>query len=204
MACTSQLIQVRLGGCSSITGFGPNSWGAGTLPCQDTRRLTEVCKSQLTELLNLKCRRRMGQFSFYLLVPRHTPAYSLLANAALCCRFGPPLAFNFMAALAMPPSPHHSWRVRFVCFECCSALLQGCCLSAMAACCCVSRNWRASLLPPLARRFGCSACVNSKQILLVPFKCVTEYSHSTAVSHSKTARWSECQQCLPHSRQSSA
>jgi hypothetical protein len=55
---------------------------------------------------------RMGQFSFYLLVPRHTPAYSLLANAALCCRFGPPLAFNFMAALAMPPSPHHSWRVR--------------------------------------------------------------------------------------------
>lgn len=54
----------------------------------------------------------MGQFSFYLLVPRHTPAYSLLANAALCCRFGPPLAFNFMAALAMPPSPHHSWRVR--------------------------------------------------------------------------------------------
>ena len=55
---------------------------------------------------------RMGQFSFYLLVPRHTPAYSLLANSALCCRFGPPLAFNFMAALAMPPSPAHSWRVR--------------------------------------------------------------------------------------------
>lgn len=54
---------------------------------------------------------RMGQFSFYLLVPRHTPAYSLLANAALCCRFGPPLAFNFMAAIAMPPSPAHSWRV---------------------------------------------------------------------------------------------
>lgn len=54
----------------------------------------------------------MGQFSFYLLVPRHTPAYSLLANAALCCRFGPPLAFNFMAALAMPPSHHESWRVR--------------------------------------------------------------------------------------------
>jgi hypothetical protein len=58
----------------------------------------------------------MGQFSFYLLVPRHTPAYSLLANAALCCRFGPPLAFNFMAALAMPPSPHHSWRVSFCAF----------------------------------------------------------------------------------------
>mmetsp|Transcript_8614 Transcript_8614/g.25881 ORF Transcript_8614/g.25881 Transcript_8614/m.25881 type:complete len:758 (+) Transcript_8614:498-2771(+) len=53
---------------------------------------------------------KMGQFSFYLLVPRHTPAYSLLANAALCCRFGPPLAFNFMAAIAMPPSPAHSWR----------------------------------------------------------------------------------------------
>ena len=55
---------------------------------------------------------RMGQFSFYLLVPRHTPAYSLLANAALCCRFGPPLAFNFMAAIALPPSSAHSWRVQ--------------------------------------------------------------------------------------------
>lgn len=53
---------------------------------------------------------KMGQFSFYLLVPRHTPPYSLLANAALCCRFGPPLAFNFMAAIAIPPSPEHSWR----------------------------------------------------------------------------------------------
>ena len=48
----------------------------------------------------------MCRFSFYLLVPAHTPAYSLLANAMLMCRFGPPLAFNFMAALAMPPSKH--------------------------------------------------------------------------------------------------
>ena len=44
------------------------------------------------------------RFSFYLLVPRHTPAYSLLAHAMLMCRFGPPLAFNFMAAIAMPAS----------------------------------------------------------------------------------------------------
>ena len=50
----------------------------------------------------------MGRFSFYLLVPRHTSAYSLLANGMLMCRFGPPLAFNFMAAIAMPASKHDS------------------------------------------------------------------------------------------------
>lgn len=49
---------------------------------------------------------RLGKFSFYLLVPRHTSAYSLLANSMLMCRFGPPLAFNFMAAIAMPASKH--------------------------------------------------------------------------------------------------
>ena len=54
----------------------------------------------------------MGQFKFYLLVPRHTPAYSLIANAMLMCRFAPPLAFNFMAALAMPPSDHHTFKAR--------------------------------------------------------------------------------------------
>ena len=54
---------------------------------------------------------RMGQFKFYLLVPRHTPAYSLLANAMLMCRFAPPLAFNFMAAMAMPPSDMHDFKV---------------------------------------------------------------------------------------------
>ncbi len=58
----------------------------------------------------------MGQFKFYLLVPHHTPAYSLIANAMLMCRFAPPLAFNFMAALAMPPSDHHTfkaWHLNF-------------------------------------------------------------------------------------------
>ena len=54
----------------------------------------------------------MGQYKFYLLVPRHTPAYSLLANAMLMCRFAPPLAFNFMAAMAMPPSDKHTFKVR--------------------------------------------------------------------------------------------
>ena len=54
----------------------------------------------------------MGQFKFYLLVPRHTPAYSLLANAMLMCRFAPPLAFNFMAAIAMPPSKLQGFKVR--------------------------------------------------------------------------------------------
>ena len=49
---------------------------------------------------------KMGRFGFYLLVPGHTNAYSLLTNALLMCRFAPPLAFNFMAALAMPASKH--------------------------------------------------------------------------------------------------
>lgn len=51
---------------------------------------------------------RLGRFSFYLLVPRHTPAYSLLANAMLMCRFAPPLAFNFMAGIALPPAKSYS------------------------------------------------------------------------------------------------
>jgi len=49
---------------------------------------------------------KLGRFGFYLLVPGHTNAYSLLTNALLMCRFAPPLAFNFMAALAMPASKH--------------------------------------------------------------------------------------------------
>ena len=51
---------------------------------------------------------KLGRFSFYLLVPRHTSAYSLLANAMLMCRFAPPLAFNFMAGIALPPSKSYS------------------------------------------------------------------------------------------------
>ena len=51
---------------------------------------------------------KLGRFGFYLLVPGHTNAYSLLTNALLMCRFAPPLAFNFMAALAMPASKHDS------------------------------------------------------------------------------------------------
>ena len=51
---------------------------------------------------------KLGRFSFYLLVPRHTSAYSLLANAMLMCRFAPPLAFNFMAGVALPPSKSYS------------------------------------------------------------------------------------------------
>ena len=62
----------------------------------------------------------MGQFKFYLLVPHHTPAYSLIANAMLMCRFAPPLAFNFMAALAMPPSDHHAFKVGL---QACSTLM---------------------------------------------------------------------------------
>jgi hypothetical protein len=51
---------------------------------------------------------RLGRFSFYLLVPRHTSSFSLLANAMLMCRFAPPLAFNYMAGLALPPSKSYS------------------------------------------------------------------------------------------------
>jgi hypothetical protein len=36
------------------------------------------------------------------MVPRHTDAYSLCYSALLMCRFAAPLAFNFMAAIAMP------------------------------------------------------------------------------------------------------
>ena len=39
---------------------------------------------------------------------RHTTPYSLLANGLLMCRFAAPLAFNFMAAVAIPPSSRHS------------------------------------------------------------------------------------------------
>ena len=51
---------------------------------------------------------KLGRFSFYLLVPRHTSPYSLLANAMLMCRFAPPLAFNFMAGIALPPGKSYS------------------------------------------------------------------------------------------------
>ncbi|KAK9820676.1 hypothetical protein WJX74_004847 [Apatococcus lobatus] len=49
---------------------------------------------------------RLGRFSFYRLIPGHTNAYSLLANALLMCRFAAPLAFNFMAAIAIPVSKY--------------------------------------------------------------------------------------------------
>ncbi|CAL5224711.1 g7442 [Coccomyxa viridis] len=51
---------------------------------------------------------KLGRFSFYLLVPRHTSPFSLLANAMLMCRFAPPLAFNFMAGIALPPGKSYS------------------------------------------------------------------------------------------------
>ena len=51
---------------------------------------------------------RLGRLSFYLMVPHHTSSYSLLANAMLMCRFAPALAFNYMAAIALPPNKSHS------------------------------------------------------------------------------------------------
>lgn len=51
----------------------------------------------------------VSRFSFYRLIPGHTNAYSLLANALLMCRFAAPLAFNFMAAIAMPVSKYDNY-----------------------------------------------------------------------------------------------
>lgn len=45
---------------------------------------------------------RLGRFAFYRTVPRHTDAYSLCTSALLLTRFAAPLAFNFMAAIALP------------------------------------------------------------------------------------------------------
>lgn len=40
---------------------------------------------------------KLGIFSsFYYMVPGCTSAYSLLVNAALMCRFAPPLCYNFL------------------------------------------------------------------------------------------------------------
>lgn len=44
---------------------------------------------------------KLGSFSFYLLVPRHTDGYSLLSNAMFMCRFSAPLAFNFLYLVQM-------------------------------------------------------------------------------------------------------
>lgn len=45
---------------------------------------------------------KMGQVTFYRLVPRHTDAYSLCYSGFLMTRFAAPLAFNFLAAIALP------------------------------------------------------------------------------------------------------
>jgi hypothetical protein len=45
---------------------------------------------------------KMGQVAFYRLVPRHTDAYSLCYSGFLMTRFAAPLAFNFLAAIALP------------------------------------------------------------------------------------------------------
>ena len=49
-----------------------------------------------------------GHVTEPLILCRHTAPYSLLANGLLMCRFAAPLAFNFMAAVAIPPSSRHS------------------------------------------------------------------------------------------------
>ncbi|GAQ89609.1 hypothetical protein KFL_005410080 [Klebsormidium nitens] len=39
---------------------------------------------------------KLGMFSFYYLVPKHTDAVSLLVNASLTCRFAAPMSYNFL------------------------------------------------------------------------------------------------------------
>ena len=45
---------------------------------------------------------RLGRFSFYRLVPKHTAPFSLASNALLLCRFVCSLCFNFFTAVALP------------------------------------------------------------------------------------------------------
>lgn len=45
---------------------------------------------------------RLGQVAFYRMVPQHTDSYSLCYSGFLMCRFAAPLAFNFIAAVALP------------------------------------------------------------------------------------------------------
>ncbi len=45
---------------------------------------------------------KLGRFSFYLLVPGHTGAFSLLANAGFTCRFAAPLALCVPCCLVGP------------------------------------------------------------------------------------------------------
>ena len=56
--------------------------------------LVDVCSPVLLQAYPCLCAwyaiYKLGRFSFYLLVPRHTSPYSLLANAMLMCRFAPP------------------------------------------------------------------------------------------------------------------
>ena len=87
---------------------------------------------------------KLGRFSFYLLVPRHTSPYSLLANAMLMCRFAPPLAFNFMAGIALPPGKSYSpgrdvtETVRPLCFCSTGHSMMLCCSSALSK---TGRRW---------------------------------------------------------------
>ena len=55
---------------------------------------------------------RLGRFHFFRMVPRHTDAYSLCYSALLMCRFAAPLAFNWMAAIALPEREGHPSPVR--------------------------------------------------------------------------------------------
>ena len=84
-------------------------------------------------------------------MPRHTSPYSLLANAMLMCRFAPPLAFNFMAGIALPPGKSYSpgrdvtETVRVLCL--CSTGRMLCILMML---CCSAAEWPCKLGGPEA------------------------------------------------------
>ena len=47
---------------------------------------------------------KLGNFSFYRIVPHYTDAFSLLLNASLLARFAAPLCYNFLYCLRMQDS----------------------------------------------------------------------------------------------------
>lgn len=49
---------------------------------------------------------RLGRFSFYQLVPRHSDPYSLLLNSTLMARFAAPLSYNFLHMINVVPDIH--------------------------------------------------------------------------------------------------
>lgn len=91
----------------SIAEYLPNlSAFSRVLQAVKSNEVAVVIITFLTLLYVMSCMYytliRLGRFSFYLLVPKHTAPFSLASNALLLCRFVCPLCFNFMTAVVLP------------------------------------------------------------------------------------------------------